>query len=88
MMAFAKILAPVLREALEQRDARLAALETRLAGLEALPLLKDAGTWHHGSTYRPGDVAQFKGARWVCTRAHTAAAVPDHASWQLWEKTR
>ena len=70
-----------------ERNARLDALEKRLADLEAQPLLKDGGTWRHGSTYRRGDVTQFKGARWVCIKAHTANGVPDHECWQLWEKT-
>ena len=62
-------------------------LQQRIRDLEAQPFLKDAGTWRHGSTYRVGDVAQFKGARWVCTKAHTGSGAPDHSCFQLWEKT-
>jgi hypothetical protein len=69
---------------------RFEALEQRIAALEAelaQPLLKNGGIGRHGSTYSPGDVAQFKGTRWVCTVAHTATGAPDHAYWQLWEKS-
>ena len=70
-------------EALEKRITELA---TELVELKAEPLLKNGGIWRHGSVYTPGDLAQFKGSRWVCTKAHAACGSPDHSCWQLWEK--
>ncbi len=74
------------KDKLARHEARLVALETELAALKAQPLLKNGGTWRHGSVYSPGDVALFKGTRWVCTKAHAACGAPDHSCWQLWEK--
>ena len=79
-----------LEQQVREADGRIVSLEVENAAIKAelgTALLKSAGIWRHGSMYRPGDVAQFKGTRWVCTKAHTASATPDHSCWQLWEKT-
>jgi len=66
----------------------LSTLEARVATLETEPRLRNGGTWRHGAAYRPGDVVQFKGTRWVCTQAHAAAGAPDHTCFQLWAKAK
>ena len=56
--------------------------------LKSTAYLKDAGIWRHGTTYAIGDVAQFSGSPWVCTKAHTAdGPTADHAYWRLWVKS-
>jgi hypothetical protein len=66
---------------------RFEALERRIAQLEARPTLKDGGIWKHGATYALGDVAQFSGSAWVCTKAHLASGpTADHTCWRLWIK--
>ena len=80
---FDNVLLPVLKK---QKDL-IAALEQRIAALEAQPFIKNGGIWRHGSVYAPGDVVQFQSTRWVCTKAHTASGAPDHACWQLWSKS-
>ena len=68
---------------IEELETRLNVQDAAIATLKAAPILKDAGIWRHGSTYAPGDVAQFKGSPWVCTKAHTASGTPDHSCWRL-----
>ena len=70
-----------------ERNVKITALEQEVAALKAQPFLKDGGIWRHGAVYTVGDVAQFKGTRWVCTKAHTANGNPDHSCFQLWVKT-
>jgi hypothetical protein len=75
------------KKTLDALSARVAELESELAIWKAQPFIKNAGIWRHGSTYEPGDVAQFQSTRWICTKKHTATAAPDHACWQLWSKS-
>ena len=83
------ILEPLLADlvkALKEQRTHISELKTELAELKAQPLLKNGGIWRHGSVYTPGDVAQFKSRRWVCTKQQTACGAPDHSCWRLWEK--
>jgi hypothetical protein len=72
---------------IKELERRLVAQDAALAALKAVPTLKDAGIWRHGSSYTLGDVAQFKGSPWICTQAHVASGTPDHACWRLWLKS-
>jgi len=77
----------VLKKVVDPIKAELAALRHEVAELKTRLLLKDAGLWRHGSVYVPGDVVQFKGSPWICTKGHTANGNPDHACFRLWLKT-
>jgi hypothetical protein len=72
-------------QSLEQR---IAELQQEIAALKSSAFLKDAGIWRHGAVYSPGDVVQFKGAPWICHRAHMANGSPDHACFRLWQKNK
>jgi hypothetical protein len=77
----------VIKRAIAPLKERNAALEQEIAALKATAYLKDAGLWKHGATYALGDVAQFSGSAWVCTKAHRASGpTADHTCWRLWIK--
>ena len=87
LQAYADMLVMVIKKVTDPLKARNAALEQRIATLEGTAYLKDAGIWKHGATYALGDVAQFSGSAWVCTKAHTATGpTVDHTCWRLWIK--
>lgn len=74
-------------KALKALKTELAEARSEIAALKATAYLKDAGLWRHGATYALGDVAQFSGSAWVCTKAHTAnGPTVDHTCWRLWIK--
>jgi hypothetical protein len=74
-------------EAIKGLKTELAEARQEIAALKATAYLKDAGLWKHGATYALGDVAQFSGSAWVCTKAHTASGpTADHTCWRLWIK--
>ena len=80
-------LLPLLKDLFGKQKDRIATLEAEIAALKATAYLKDAGLWRHGATYALGDVAQFSGSAWVCTKAHTASGpTADHTCWRLWIK--
>lgn len=61
---------------------RLAALEQRLAGIEAKPHLKFCGTYQRGTTYTPGDAVVRDGSLWVCKAETSGAPTEDFVGWQ------
>lgn len=60
---------------------RIAALEARVAALEAEPRLKFRGVYEDPAQYVPGDAVTRQGALWACTSATTGAF--DYECWTL-----
>lgn len=54
------------------RNARLDALEQRVAALEARPSVQDKGVWRSGQCYQPGDIVSRSGSAWICRGSHMA----------------
>ena len=70
-------------------DGRFAALEARLAALEARPHVKFCGPWDSAKSYSAGDAVVFQGGLWVCRIAETTGR-PNQAfhAWTLAVKSR
>ena len=78
----ATVIVDTVKKALEPVYAKIAALESKTE-----TCLKDSGTWRTNTPYKRGDVAQFRGTRWVCIKEHTSSGpTADHSFWQLWTK--
>jgi hypothetical protein len=71
----------VLKKALAPRDARITALEEKLARLDTTSI-KFCGVWREGGSYGPGDAAIRHGGLWICRHA-TASAPGKSDAWQL-----
>jgi len=54
------------------RNARIEALEKRVAELEARPVVKDAGVWRAGTVYDAGAIVSHDGSAWICRATHSA----------------
>lgn len=67
-----------------ERNVKIAALEAKIAELEARPRLMYRGVWKDGEPYEPGDVVTRSGSMWHCGKA-TKNSIPseDHESWTL-----
>jgi len=59
-----KATARTMREQLEKRDAQIAALEKRLAALEARKGFAYRGVWSEDETYEPDDFVTHQGSLW------------------------
>lgn len=65
-------MADSMRDALGLHGKRVAALEQRIAELEARPALKYLGTHAHGKRYSPGECCTHRGSLWHANRTTTA----------------
>ena len=66
---------------------RLAALEQRIAELEAKPHVKFCGVFKQGTEYTPGDAVVHRGL-WICKSETTGEPGKDFVAWQLAVKSR
>lgn len=67
-------------------DGRIAALEAKIARLEARPALKYAGVWNSAAgAYSPGDIVTHQGSAWIC-HTSTVATPGQTKDWQLMVK--
>ena len=77
----------IIKSAEDRTGARLAALETRIAALEARPTLEYLGTWTEGRSYSRGAVVGDAGSLWIQHKSPTSLARPGTtdgaASWTL-----
>jgi hypothetical protein len=64
------------------RDARIEALERRIAELEARKALDYAGTWSSGTASKAGSFYTDRGSIWFC-RGATVSRPGESAHWQL-----
>jgi hypothetical protein len=73
----------------KERNAKIAALEAKVAELEARPVggVQDAGVWKSGTSYAAGDIVTHGGAAWICRSAHVSTGVtPSHDHFRLFVK--
>jgi hypothetical protein len=66
-----------------QRNAKIAALESRLTALERKPFVKFAGTFVRGQSYEAGAAVVHKSGLWICKVATSGAPGEDFVAWQL-----
>lgn len=84
MAGFIRGIAPVIRSELDQRDVRIAALERRIADLEARPRMVYRGTWAPDAVYGIGEYATDHGSVWHCNAAAGTRERPGNsAAWTL-----
>lgn len=68
----------------KKRNARLDALEARLAVIEARPDVEYRGVFTIGKTYEPGHLVTRNGALWLCTSGCTTTQPSaDPSRWKL-----
>lgn len=71
----------------KERNARIDALETRCAALEARPVTKDAGVWRPDVLYENGDIVSHGGSAWYCRSGHcSTGTAPSHDHFRLFVK--
>jgi hypothetical protein len=80
-LVVAKVLA--LEDAQAARDARISALESKIALLEER---RYCGVWREGA-YQPGNEVTHGGTRWHCWE-QTSARPGESKAWQMTGKTR
>jgi hypothetical protein len=61
-----------LRQALHQRDMKIAALVARVEALEARKTMHHCGVWREDATYSGQDIVSFRGEWWLAKRQTTA----------------
>ena len=76
-----------MKEALDRRDDRLAALARRVDMLESRPTMKFAGPWERGRSFDVGDVVQHQSALWICQAPTPGPPAEDFVGWKLLQKS-
>jgi hypothetical protein len=75
---------PVLKELKGRHEARMGAIEARLAALEEKPSVRYCGVWEAGKDYMNGDAVTKGGSLWICKLNHVSSEPGvDYVSWQL-----
>jgi len=83
----ADVVVEAIKVAIAPRDAKIAALEQRIAELEARPAMKDAGVWKAGTVYDAGAIVSHGGSGWICSATHCAVgSEPSHDFFRLFVK--
>jgi hypothetical protein len=82
--AIGQVIGNTARELEADFAARSAAVEARLARLEAMPRLKYMGVWRPGGDYQEGAMVSHSGSLWIAKSA-TGDERPGNGatSWQL-----
>jgi len=81
--AFADAIVSTIKRSLEQPQARITALEQRLARLESKPHVKFCGVWTAGAQYAAGDAATHHGGLWIAKADTGGEPGKDFVGWQL-----
>jgi hypothetical protein len=81
--AFADSVLGTIKGERTRTDAKIAALEIRLAALEARPEIKYCGAYAGGETYQAGSLASRRGGLWLALRETQAAPGTDPEGWRL-----
>ena len=81
--ALAEIVVTTIKNAIDGPlvHGRIAALEARVAALEAEPRLRFRGVYQDPAQYSPGDAVTRQGGLWICEAATSGAF--DHECWVL-----
>jgi hypothetical protein len=87
LMAMGQAIVTGVRQALQRRDERIAALEQKIIRLEALLEVKNfayLGVWRNGKVYHIGSFVTHDGGLWHCNQFHTTTKPGNgDASWTL-----
>jgi hypothetical protein len=82
----ANVIVETIKQVMESRDQKIAALETRIKELETRSL-KDGDDWTHGKLYDVGTIVRMHGSLWKCHDTHFSVGTDlDHSRFKLWQK--